>query len=206
MTNLDLTWQPWIGKNYSTGGIFRNKLLILGESHYGSSEDEWFTDDLTRQSIQQKIGEAPGHEGRYYRMKFHTNIYRTFNTREESQQNISEFWHSVAFMNVIQRSVGNGPRQRPIKEDWVNSLPIVLQTLQELRPDVVVVLGYNNWDNMWRSLDYEMEEKTSLNGNRNVVRLNQGSRPIMFAIKHPSSSFSSDMFRPFVLKYITERS
>ena len=27
-------FKPWVGKDYSTGGIFKKKILVVGESHY----------------------------------------------------------------------------------------------------------------------------------------------------------------------------
>ena len=27
-------FKPWVGKNYHTGGIFKKKILVVGESHY----------------------------------------------------------------------------------------------------------------------------------------------------------------------------
>lgn len=36
----DVIFKPWIGKNYETGGIFKRKILALGESHYFGEEDD----------------------------------------------------------------------------------------------------------------------------------------------------------------------
>ena len=30
----NITFRPYVGTNYSTGGIFGKKILTLGESHY----------------------------------------------------------------------------------------------------------------------------------------------------------------------------
>ncbi|MCF1190109.1 hypothetical protein LRR18_00820 [Mangrovimonas sp. AS39] len=145
--NIGLTWYPWIGKHYQTGGIYNKKILILGESHYGTEEDKWFNEDLTILSIQQKIGEAPGEEGKFYKKAFHTNIFKAFNEKPTTTKNLIDFWHSVSFFNYVQGSVGEKARQRPKGDDWSNSLNAVKKTFDILKPEVIVVLGYSLWEN-----------------------------------------------------------
>lgn len=31
-----MTYRPWIGCNFETGAFFGQRVLIMGESHYGS--------------------------------------------------------------------------------------------------------------------------------------------------------------------------
>jgi len=41
--NSKIFFQPWVGSDYNTGGVFGKKVLVLGESHYGDAPDQ--TDD-----------------------------------------------------------------------------------------------------------------------------------------------------------------
>lgn len=198
---IGLTWFPWIGNNYENGGIFNKRILILGESHYGTEKDNWFNENLTILSIQQKIGEAKG-DPTFYKKAFHTNIFKAFNKKPDTNENKIDFWHSVAYFNYVQGSVGEKPRERPEKDDWDLSFPAVKKTLDLLKPEIIVVLGYTLWENIWEKFDYEIYKETTFNKNHNVHRLKLEYKPLMFCIKHPSSGFSSDYFRPEILNYV----
>lgn len=200
--SLGLTWKPWIGNEYETGGIFNKKILILGESHYGTEEDSWFQNqELTRLTIQEKIGEAPN-DNYFHKKAFHTNIFKAFNDLNPTNENLIKFWHSVSYFNYIQGSVGEKARIRPKKEDWENSFKSVHSTLKILEPDVIVVLGYTLWKNIWKRFDFDIYEKTDFNNHHNIHRLRDYNNPLMFCIKHPSAGFSSNYFRSHILKYI----
>ncbi|MDH7914640.1 hypothetical protein [Winogradskyella sp. SYSU M77433] len=203
--DIGLTCFPWIGNNYENGGIFNKKILILGESHYGTDKDAWFNENLTRLSIQQKIGEATGENGKFYKKAFHTNIFKAFNEKPATNENKVDFWHSVAYFNYVQGSVGDKPRVRPIKEDWEKSFQPTLDSIKLLKPDLIVVLGYTLWKNIWHRFENDVYEKTTFNNNHNIHKLRTDNNPLMFCIKHPSSGFSSNYFRPEILKYINEK-
>ena len=34
MKYKSILFEPWVGKDYTTGGVFNKKVLVLGESHY----------------------------------------------------------------------------------------------------------------------------------------------------------------------------
>lgn len=199
-----LAWDPWVGDNYGTLNKINRKILILGESHYGSEKDHWFNRDLTRLTIQEKIGEAPGEKGKIYKKAFHTNIFKTFNDGNPTPETLKAFWHSVAYMNYVQGTVADTSRVAPKKEDWDESQEAVTKKIEELQPDAILVLGYRLWDNIWfRFADKELHV-TQFNNHRNTIRLKNGSKPIMFCVKHPSAGYSSNFFREFVLKYIMD--
>jgi len=201
---IGLTWFPWIGNNYEKGGIFNKKILILGESHYGTDENSWFNEDLTRLSIQEKIGEANG-DSIFHKKAFHTKIFKAFNLKPATNENKIKFWHSVAFFNYVQISAGDKPRKRPKKEHWEISINPVKKTLDILKPDIIVVLGYALWENIWKRFEYEIYEETMFNNNHNIHKLKIENNPLMFCIQHPSSGFSSNFFRPYILNYINKK-
>lgn len=31
---MDVFFQPWVGSQYSSGGIFGNRIMVLGDGHY----------------------------------------------------------------------------------------------------------------------------------------------------------------------------
>lgn len=199
---VELSWYPWIGNDYKNGGIFDKKILILGESHYFKNKQDVSNKNFTRLTIQQKIGEAELEDGKFNRRAFHTKIFKAFNDLPLTNENIIRFWHSVAFLNYVQHSVGSKPRVKPSKNDWDNSFQPTLSAIKILNPEVIVVLGYRLWKNIWKRFDHEVYEETYFNNNRNIHKLNFGLKPLMFCIKHPSGGFSSNYFRPFISKHI----
>jgi hypothetical protein len=127
------TFDPWIGSRYTTDGIRGVRLLILGESHYGFPGEmrPTFTADVVRALGQQ------------HRFRFFTVIQRlvTGGSGWLSNDDRSEFWERVAFYNYIQSFPGTRPRWRPTPEMWLAAREPFLQTLSELSPQLLLVLG-----------------------------------------------------------------
>ena len=131
---------PWIGDNYWSARRFGKRVLVLGEAHY-----EWDDDmpslppDLTIQCIKEQIS---GEET----YAFWTKIAIAFLNEHPSVEDKKEFWHSVAFYNYIQESVGFGARIPPTPEMWENTREPFNEVLSKLRPQFIAVLGYRLWD------------------------------------------------------------
>ena len=41
-----LTFLPFVGKNYNNGGMFGKRIMVLGDSHYGSVPQPNITQDV----------------------------------------------------------------------------------------------------------------------------------------------------------------
>lgn len=128
-------FKPWIGDNYWSGRRFGKRVLVLGESHYG-----W---DLPPNWTIQCIKEQISGEGTY---KFWTDIAIAFLNEHPSVEDKKAFWHSVAFYNYIQESVGDGPGIRPTEEMWENAREPFNEVLSKLCPQFIAVLGHELWD------------------------------------------------------------
>lgn len=64
-------FRPWVGDNFSNGGLWPKKILILGESHYQWDEEIPLTDkNLTIQCVREQIDGG-------YTKAFWTNIVIT---------------------------------------------------------------------------------------------------------------------------------
>jgi len=163
---MNQTFAPWVGANYYNGGIIGVRILILGEAHYGDHDEEVL--DFT-QKIVRKLGQQE-------RFAFFTRVQKLVENRTEFVTNDErkKFWEQVAFYNYIQGFPGNTPRIRPTEKMWNEAAPIYLETLKELKPDLVIILGNELWDHV----PYD-EDNTCLCG-----------------IPHPSSfGFESDKWR-----------
>jgi hypothetical protein len=126
------TFTPWVGSQYELG-IGGVKVLILGEAHYGAPGEE--AADFTR-AIVMKLGQTE-------RFRFFTVTQKLVSGEEGYVTNSqrAEFWERVAFCNFIQKFPGESPRIRPTPEMWRDAVEPFIATLEELRPDMVLVLG-----------------------------------------------------------------
>ena len=130
------TFEPWIGSKYWTKGLDGKRVLILGESHYGEVGLEYagLTIDVVREWGQKK------------RLRFFTVCQKLIQGPGKddwvSDQQRRDFWEHVSFYNYVQSFPGPEPRYRPNAEMWAGGMEPFLFTLDELEPDVLIVLGY----------------------------------------------------------------
>jgi len=183
-------FKPWIGKYYEKG-IHGKRILILGESHYDCYEE---TSTIECINIQLKGKET---------WRFFTNITITFLNKHPSLEDKYNFWHSVGFYNYIQESVGDGPRERPTKEMWDNAQSGFKELLQIYKPQAVIVLGYQLWENLPPEeiqgpfIEFSEQKETA------IYQIDAGSQALAYAILHPSSGgFSGWYWHPFVMQAI----
>lgn len=129
------TFDPWVGARYRTDGVSGMRVLILGESHYGDvgTESRSFTIEVVRKWGQEK------------RLRFFTLTQKLVLGRGPgwvSSEERAEFWERVAFYNFVQCFTGPGPRYRPMEAMWHAAAQPFLDTLVELEPHLLVVLGF----------------------------------------------------------------
>ena len=127
-------FEPWVGPLYWSEGVDGVRLLILGEAHYGTKEVE--TRDFTQRMVREW--------GQGERMKFFTMIQQLVQRRDAGYVTDEErraFWDHVAFYNYIQEFTGEEARIRPTGAMWATAEACYLETLEELKPHVVVALG-----------------------------------------------------------------
>jgi hypothetical protein len=127
-------FDPWIGSQYATQGIRGIRLLILGEAHYGTGEETQGCTHTTE--IIRKLGQ----QGRF---RFHTVTQRLVVGGRGwlSNTDRAEFWERVAFYNYVQSFPGPRARWRPTPEMWEAAREPFLETLAEVKPQVLLVLG-----------------------------------------------------------------
>ncbi|HHE1196304.1 TPA: hypothetical protein ACN337_003349 [Vibrio parahaemolyticus] len=129
-----IVFKPWVGNNYVTNK-FGARILILGESHYGSPEDvyEDFTIDVVKMWGQEN------------RLAFFTKIAKTILNYDSSNYLTDHekyaLWENVAFYNYVQAIVGEGARIRPTSEMWQKSETALNEVIDKLDPQILIVLG-----------------------------------------------------------------
>ncbi|HIG9504431.1 TPA: hypothetical protein ACYFTC_005756, partial [Klebsiella pneumoniae] len=76
-----------------------------------------------------------------------TNLLRG-TTDEPTAEERREAWQHVAFYNYVQEFVGDAGRIRPTRAMWRDAATVLEEVVAELRPDVILVLGYQMWDHL----------------------------------------------------------
>lgn len=146
-------FQPWVGSDYNTGGVFGKKVLVLGESHYGDAPDQ--TDD-TIGTIKEFVYD---YWGESYQQTF-LCFERALAGREISQEEREQLWNSIMFYNYFQKST-TGPRTAPDMTVQQESEEAFHELLAQYQPDAIIVWGqrlYNllpAWDGTESSVEVD---------------------------------------------------
>jgi hypothetical protein len=139
---VSIRFEPWVGDRYDSGGLLGVRTLVLGESHYGESEDA--SSQVTRGVVQQWAMEK--------RSAFFTKVAKLLLNLPAghwlSDETRAAFWHSVAFYNYVQEFPGASARIRPTEAMWQAARPAFFEMLNRLRPAAIIVLGFELWSRL----------------------------------------------------------
>ena len=136
---------PWVGDNYrNCTGLFGKRVFVLAESHYQWSENTPLK-TYPKLTIECIDGHCGGGASRFW-----TRIVNVIQGKMgwRSNEERTEFWSSVAFANFVQESAGFGPRNRPTVEMWEHGRLAFPELLDDLRPNLIIVLGKELWGNL----------------------------------------------------------
>lgn len=132
-------FHPWVGPLYDAGLRDGLRTLIVGESHYDSEDGP----DLTRWSIDAHLA---GGNWRFNRTV--EAIAPGLSAQFESRF----FWERVAFVNMVQ-TVMIDIRERPNADHGMQGWRALRRTIDELKPDVMMVFSRFAWDHCPYELD-----------------------------------------------------
>ena len=125
---------PWVGADYEAS---EERLLILGESHYG---DESMPGNSTITFTQEYV------DGQNHR--FWTSIMQGVRGQPYWELDRKEFWKSVAFYNYVQQPVAETAGVAPSAEMFALSKEAFFSVLSQLAPKKILVLSNRLWENM----------------------------------------------------------
>ena len=190
-------FNPWVGKNYSTGGIFGRRIMVLGESHYcgencsvcgvthrGGCQD--FTSGVVRDYLDQN-NEREGWMSTY--LKFERSLVNRETTPAESVK----IWDSLLFYNFLQVAMQR-PRQAGTSEQYRAAAGPFFEVLDRYQPDLLVVWGVRLWNNLpsERWIDgpgLVVDGSPVSNG---FYSLPNGKKVRAVCVYHPSAGYSWD--------------
>jgi hypothetical protein len=169
----------WVGTNYKAGGI-----LIVGESPHAKPGV-----DTSQYNVLMAMDHMDG-----YRDRFRTKLVRAFLGRgDETLNDITAFWHSVAYFNYIKIPL-SGPRIPPSITMWETMHEDLSARLECLRPGLLVALGYRMWDR-WKAAPPCVKEPGpsipgAAPGSTYWLTPRAGVKVLAYCMRHPSSAFS----------------
>lgn len=187
----------WKGRDYEDNGIFGSRILIVGESTYTTNGA-----DTSLYNVWMAQDHIDG-----YRDAFRTKLIRVFlNTDYEQKDDIEKFWNSVCYLNFIIPAL-SGPRIAPNDRMWVDNSQPLSKLLAELKPNLVVVLGYRMWSEWINTPPCEMLPGPIIEGAgraHTYFLISKGNehRSLSYAMKHPSSGFSWRREHQFLMQAI----
>lgn len=191
-----MKYDYWEGENYKTAGHFGIRLLILGESSYGSSdttEEAISPDDLVRLHIEHRSG----HWGRTY-----TRFLQVL-TGERPVTDRAKVWAGLAFHNFMLCWAAQDPMTAPAEASWSDptNLNALREVCNELQPDAVIVWGYRLWDRLEAGHRCLVRES---NGDDGLLFGREGPRGIpAFRMEHPwTPRMSFESWAPRIKRFL----
>lgn len=179
-------FDPWIGSNYDTHG---DRLLVLGESHYGpDSIPANFTRVLTQKYV-----------NREWSHRFWTNIMQVVSGRPHWEIDRAEFWGRVAFYNYVQQPVSETAGVAPTSEMFAASKAAFFSVLDGLRPKTILVLSKRLWENLPPEGGPSQEIQGGDVSRETWVYPFSGGKALATWLPHPSYGFSWRRWHPLVL-------
>ncbi|WP_022954885.1 hypothetical protein [Perlucidibaca piscinae] len=126
---------PWVGPAYLQQD---EKWLILGESNYGWTPGNP-DDSLNTQVSRHILGEE-------------TPVFRNIqkflrDDNIDSQEAKREFWNTCSYYNYVTESM-SAASARPTANQFHNSHQAFVDVVNVLKPDIVLVLGFELWDHL----------------------------------------------------------
>jgi hypothetical protein len=125
--------KPWISENYLNKQNGEERVLLLGESHYGEQTDTIM--NFTNEVIQDVIDGTICSGYRYYTM-----LGKLFNESDRS-----EIFMNCAFSNLIQ-TILEKPRKNPSKEELDTIHDAFWEILRITKPTKVIVTSQRAWE------------------------------------------------------------
>lgn len=205
--------KPYIGSKYGKStSIFKNKIMILGESHYGnhpqelgertpSSEDENITNNVVNNylNLDFKFSNWMNTLTKSTNSLYNKKLGRNRHDIKE----INDIWSSLVFYNYVQ-VVLPASRIKPSQKAIDFSEKPFYEVLETTRPDILIVWGKRLWyalphTNWTDGCDPKHKEKLSDYG---FYTLFSGKRVFCIFTQHPSAAYNPCEYYDKIKEYL----
>ena len=206
MTEHNVFFQPFVGKDYAHVGIFSKRIMILGESHYcdedcadcgccqAHRECAAFTDQVVRQYLD-------GCKDDWARtfLKFERSLVGHETSMAERQQ----IWQSVMFYNYLQVAMG-GPRAAGTTAQYRQAGDALYEVMEKYLPDCIIAWGNRLWDRL-PDRQWTDGKDITIDGYRVATghyTLRSGKQVRVMAVNHPSVGYSWDYWHRVIAAFM----
>lgn len=140
--SMNVFFQPFVGRDYTTGGIFGKRIMVLGESHYcdegcadcgniaNHRECMAFTNGVVSDYLNE---DKPRERWMSTFLKFERSLVGHETEWPERQR----IWQSVLFYNYLQVAMG-GPRKAGSDAEYRQSEQAFFSVLDQYRPQYII--------------------------------------------------------------------
>lgn len=175
--------REWVGPDYKTLGLSRQRIAIAGYSHWGSGEGV----DFTRMVIK-KVCAGNGHA-------FFSAIRSYFGYDDDRT-----FWDRVVFFNTVPSLIGDADERYAYgtEEQLAPTQARVLRIVEEHRPDKIVAFTSKGWKLWPKFSGSQTSEGSHFLGSKQQVEWGtylrrDGGETYAFGLRHPQFADSSLM-------------
>jgi hypothetical protein len=197
-----LNEQVWGVRSNALGGL---RLMILGESHYHDQPR------FTGQVVPTLTPDAVRDHGVLGYSNFFSRLMQLVDGRRWADTTPTErqaFWDAVLFYNYVPVVVGTQSKQRPAEDMWRDGAAPFLRLLEERRPEIILVCGYDLWSHMVPGVpglqDTPWVETATPHLEKPVTTRVIAGAPTL-RIAHPSSvGFSVKAWQPIVADFLAQ--
>jgi hypothetical protein len=130
-------FHPWIGSRYFAQGFGGAKILLLGESHYSANPADSGNTALTRMVVE---GYAMGQKKLRFFKTLPALVADAPRRADLTSAQYRFAWDGLSFYNYVQDLLP-AARVRPTPDMWVRAAKPFAETLDMLKPDIVLIAG-----------------------------------------------------------------
>lgn len=200
---------PFVGRDYLSGGIFGRRVMVLGESHYcgekcadcgvaGKAGDcAAFTSGVIERYLDPKAEREPW-------MNTYLKFERSLVGHETDQAERERIWRSLLFFNYLQVAMDE-TRKAGTHEQYQQAQKAFYETLDQYRPESVIVWGKRLWNYLPGDERWRAEEDLVVDGEHVATgsyALDNGQRARVTAVYHPSAGYSWDWWHKVITRFL----
>lgn len=198
-------FRPWVGRDYSSGGIFGKRIMVLGDSHYCDEECSACGMDFncecnafTTKTILKYLDSSASREGW---MSTYLKFERSLVNHETSPDESLKIWNSLLFYNFLQVAMQT-PRQAGTPRQYQDATSPFFSIMDHYQPDLLIVWGVRLWNNL-PSQRWQDGSEMSVDGypvSNGYYRLSSGKAVRAICVYHPSVGYSWDYWHKVIKK------